>query len=77
MFHIGQKIGSCVALQDQLSFILMTTLNEIEASAMALPDQQRAALASHLLESLPAVLQDDDDGLAEALPSLRLIPLWG
>ena len=34
---------------------------------MTLPDQQRAALASHLLESLPAVLQDDDDGLAEAL----------
>lgn len=56
-----------MALQDQLSSTLMTTLNEIEASAMTLPDQQRAALASHLLESLPAVLQDDDDGLAEAV----------
>lgn len=45
----------------------MTTLNEIEACAMTLPDQQRAELASHLLNSLPAVLQDDDEGLAEAL----------
>ena len=45
----------------------MTTINEIEASAMTLPDQQRAELASHLLSSLPAVLQDDDEGLAEAL----------
>jgi len=45
----------------------MTTLNEIEANAMSLPDQQRAELASHLLSSLPAVLQDDDQGLAEAL----------
>jgi len=45
----------------------MTTLNEIEANAMTLPDKQRAELASHLLNSLPAVLQDEDEGLAEAL----------
>ena len=45
----------------------MMTIDEIEASAMTLPDQQRAELASHLLNSLPAVLQDDDAGLAEAL----------
>jgi len=32
-----------------------------------LPEQQRALLAAHLLGSLPAVLADDDDGLAEAL----------
>ena len=34
---------------------------------MNLPDQQRAKLALHLLESLPAVLQEDDEGLAEAM----------
>jgi putative addiction module component (TIGR02574 family) len=45
----------------------MQTLNQIEGSAMNLPDQQRAKLALHLLESLPAVLQEDDEGLAEAM----------
>lgn len=34
---------------------------------MKLPDSARASLASRLLESLPAVLSDDDDGVAEAL----------
>jgi len=50
--------GSCLS---------MTTINEIEACAMTLPDQQRAELAAHLLNSLPAILQDDDEGLTEAL----------
>ncbi len=45
----------------------MSTLAEIEATAMTLTDQQRATLASHLLQSLPAVLHEEDDGLAEAL----------
>lgn len=45
----------------------MTTLNEIETSAMTLPEKQRAELASHLLSSLPAILPDEDEGLAEAL----------
>ena len=45
----------------------MSTLSEIETSAMTLPDQQRAALASHLLDSLPAILHEDDGGVAEAL----------
>ncbi len=45
----------------------VTTLTEIESTAMSLPDQQRAVLASHLLESLPAVLHEDDGGIAEAL----------
>jgi hypothetical protein len=33
---------------------------------MQLPDAQRAALATELLCSLPAVLVDDDGGIAEA-----------
>lgn len=45
----------------------MTTIADVEKLAFELPEPQRAALAAHLLESLPSVLQDDDDGIAEAL----------
>jgi hypothetical protein len=45
----------------------MQTLSDIEREAMKLPDSSRAYLASRLLDSLPAVLSDDDDGLAEAI----------
>ena len=45
----------------------MQTLDDIEREAMKLPDSDRACLASRLLDSLPAVLSDDDDGLAEAI----------
>ena len=45
----------------------MQNLNEIEASAMVLPEDQRAKLASQLLSSLPVVLDDEDEGLEEAL----------
>ena len=46
---------------------MATSLTEIEEQAMQLPEDQRAALAAHLLDSLPAVLHDDDSGLAEAM----------
>jgi hypothetical protein len=45
----------------------MQTLSDIEQEAMRLPDSSRAYPASRLLDSLPAVLSDDDDGLAEAM----------
>lgn len=45
----------------------MVKLTELEQSAMQLPDDQRAKLAASLLGSLPPVLQDDDDGVSEAL----------
>ena len=45
----------------------MATLPEIEQTAMQLSDRERATLAEHLLESLPAVLHDEDDGVAEAI----------
>ncbi len=45
----------------------MQTLSDIEREAMKLPDSDRASLASRLLDSLPAVLSDDNDGLAEAI----------
>ena len=44
----------------------MTTLTEIEKLAFELPEQQRATLASHILDSLPAIFTDLDDGIAEA-----------
>lgn len=39
---------------------------EIQKRAMDLPDSDRASLAANLLISLPAVLVDEDDGIAEA-----------
>ena len=44
----------------------MVTLTELEEQALQLPDAQRATLAAHLLDSLPAIFYDDDHGLAEA-----------
>lgn len=45
----------------------MVTLAEIEALDLRLPDGDRAKLAANKLESLPGVLVDENDGLAEAL----------
>jgi hypothetical protein len=45
----------------------VSALIEVEKLAMDLPEQQRAILAAHLLESLSPVLSDEDDGVAEAL----------
>ncbi len=45
----------------------MATIAEVEKLAFDLPESQRALLAAHLLRSLPAVLHDEDEGIAEAL----------
>jgi hypothetical protein len=45
----------------------MATIVEIEKLALTLPEEQRAILAVNLLSSLPGVLKDEDEGLAEAL----------
>ena len=45
----------------------MISITEVEKTAFDLPETQRAVLAAHLLEALPPVLHDDDDGIAEAL----------
>lgn len=39
---------------------------QIQQEALILPADQRARLAADLLESLPGVLSDDDNGSAEA-----------
>jgi hypothetical protein len=43
------------------------TIAEIEKLALTLPEKQRATLAANLLDSLHGVLEDDDEGIAEAL----------
>ena len=45
----------------------MEQLADIETEMMKLPDADRAVLAAHLLDSLPAVLSESDEGVAEAL----------
>ena len=45
----------------------MPTLAEIESLAFNLPVSDRARLAADLLDSLPSVLADDDEGITEAL----------
>ena len=44
----------------------MTTLATIEKLALELPEQQRATLAVHILDSLPGLFSETDGGLAEA-----------
>lgn len=45
----------------------VATITEVEKLALDLPESQRAVLAAHLLGSLPSVLHDEDEGIAEAL----------
>jgi hypothetical protein len=45
----------------------MSTIVEIEKLALDLPERQRATLAANLLESLPAILSDADEGISETL----------
>lgn len=45
----------------------MPSIAEVEKLALDLPDSERAVLAAHLLSSLPPVLDDKDEGIAEAL----------
>src|SRR6516162_7156475 len=52
----------------KLDFLRMATIAEVEKLALDLPETERAVLAAHLLGSLPSVLHDEDEGIAEALP---------
>ena len=45
----------------------MSRLELLEREALSLSDSDRATLAAHLLDSLPAVLSEVDEGLAEAM----------
>ena len=45
----------------------MSNVAELEKMALELTDQERASLAANILHSLPPVLSDEDEGIAEAL----------
>lgn len=45
----------------------MANISEVEKLALDLPENHRAVLAAHLLDSVSPVLDDEDEGLAEAL----------
>jgi hypothetical protein len=45
----------------------MTTLATVENLALELPENQRATLAMHILDSLPGLFSEPDGGLAEAV----------
>ena len=45
----------------------MPTVFEVEKLALDLPESDRAKLAANLLDSLPGVLSDENEGIAEAL----------
>ncbi len=45
----------------------MATIIEVKKLALDLPEKERAVLAAKLLESLPGVLSDEDEGVTEAL----------
>ncbi|MGA7880522.1 MAG: hypothetical protein WCC08_21140 [Terrimicrobiaceae bacterium] len=44
----------------------MTTLTAVEKLALELPESQRATLALHMLDSLPGLFAESDEGIAEA-----------
>ncbi len=45
----------------------MSTIVEVEKLALDLSEKERANLAANLLDSLPGILSDEDEGVAEAL----------
>jgi hypothetical protein len=45
----------------------MTRIQLLTKEALSLTDAERAVLASNLLQTLPAVLSEEDEGIAEAL----------
>lgn len=54
----------------------MVTLKELEEQAMQLTERQRAFLAAQLLESLPAMLHDEDFVAPEAAEEMPIqIPI--
>ncbi|MDQ2974782.1 MAG: addiction module protein [Acidobacteriota bacterium] len=45
----------------------MSTIIEVEKLALDLTEHERATLAANLLNSLPGILSDEDEGVAEAV----------
>jgi putative addiction module component (TIGR02574 family) len=45
---------------------MAVAIEDLEKLALELPEKQRAQLAASLLDSLPGVLADEDEGVSEA-----------
>ena len=45
----------------------MVTVGKVEKAALGLPESDRVLLVTHLLQSLPPLLVDEDEGLSEAI----------
>jgi len=63
----GEYMGTLARQNPAHYTALVATITEVEKLALDLPESQRAVLAAHLLGSLPSVLHDEDEGIAEAL----------
>ena len=63
----ARQISALARASLQNCLCRMPTVNEIEKLALALPETDRAILASTLLDSLSPILDDEDEGIAEAL----------
>jgi putative addiction module component (TIGR02574 family) len=46
---------------------MASDVEKVEKLALELPEEDRAQLAASLLDSLPGILSDQDNGVAEAL----------
>jgi putative addiction module component (TIGR02574 family) len=46
---------------------MASDVEKLEQLALGLSEEERAQLAASLLDSLPGILSDQDDGVAEAL----------
>jgi putative addiction module component (TIGR02574 family) len=46
---------------------MASDVEKVEQLALGLSEEERAQLAASLLDSLPGILSDQDDGVAEAL----------
>lgn len=46
---------------------MASTVENLQKLVLDLPEEERAHLAASLLDSLPGILSDQDDGVAEAL----------
>ena len=49
------------------STAMASDVEKVEQLALGLSEEERAQLAASLLDSLPGILSDQDDGVAEAL----------
>jgi len=54
-------------LRTRLQIAVMTRLQALRSEALSLTEVERAALAADLLQTLPGVLSEEDEGIAEAL----------